>query len=80
MPMATFCIETTSEEQASVLKVLRKHEGETIAMSKIASEACINRNRVRYIITDLIDAGKIKQVPVKAFNAHYIRYKYEVIA
>lgn len=78
--MAQFVIETTAEEQAMVLEVIKKYKGETVAMSKLASEAGINKNRIRYIITDLEDAGKIKRIPTKAFNAHYIRYKYEVLA
>ena len=41
--------------------------------------AGMNQSRVRYVITDLEEAGKIKRVPVKAFNVHYIRYKYEVL-
>lgn len=78
--MALITIETTAEEQAKVLDVIKQHEGETIAMSTIATEAGMNRNRVRYVITDLEDSGKIKRVPTKAFNAHYIRYKYVVLA
>lgn len=78
--MAQFSIETTAEEQAKVLEAIKLHEGETVAMSTIATDAGMNKNRVRYVITDLEDAGKIRRVPTKAFNAHYIRYKYEVIA
>ena len=78
--MAIINIETTAEEQTIVLNVLKKHEGETIAMSTIAEEASMNKNRVRYVIADLEDTGKIKRIPTTAFNAHYIRYKYEVLA
>lgn len=78
--MAKINIETTAEEQAKVLEAIRRHEGETVAMSTIATDAGMNKNRVRYVITDLEDAGKIKRIPTKAFNAHYIRYKYEVLA
>ena len=78
--MAQIVIETTPDEQAKVLEVLRGHPDEVLAMSAIAKEAGINQNRVRYIIIDLEEAGKIKRIPAKAFNAHYIRYKYEVLA
>lgn len=77
--MAQINIETTAEEQAKVLDVIRKHEGETIAMSTLASEAGLNKNRIRYVIADLEESGKVRRVPTKAFNAHYIRYKYEVL-
>lgn len=77
--MATISINTTAEEQSKILDVLKKLHGETVPVSKIADIAGMNQNRVRYIITDLVDAGKIKKVPTKAFNAHYVRYKYEVL-
>ena len=77
--MAQINITTTIEEQDRVLEVLKKVQGQTVAVSAIASMAGMNQSRVRYVITDLEEAGKIKRVPVKAFNAHYIRYKYEVL-
>lgn len=77
--MAQINIITTPEEQSKVLVAIKKLQGQTIAVSAIAREAGINQNRVRYVITDLLEAGKIKREATKAFNAHYIRYKYEVI-
>ena len=77
--MASISIETTPEEQECVLKAIRKLEGSTVAVSAIAKEAGMNQNRVRYVVTDLEAAGKIKRIPTKAFNAHYIRYRYEVL-
>ena len=78
--MAIITIETTPEEQAAVIDILKEHHNETIAMSVIARESGINSNRVRYVIADLEAANKIRRIPTKAFNAHYIRYKYEVLA
>ena len=77
--MALITITTTPEEHDKVLKALKELVGKTVAVTNIAQHAGMNPNRVRYVITDLEDAGKIRRVPTKAFNKHYVRYKYEII-
>lgn len=77
--MATFHINTTEQEQKEVLDVLKNLQGKTVPVSKIADLAGMNQNRVRYVLIDLIDANKIKKVATKAFNAHYVRYKYDIV-
>lgn len=77
--MAQININTTEEEQCCVLKAIKKLSGKTVAVSAIAKEAGMNQNRVRYVVSDLEEAGKIKRIPTKAFNEHYIRYRYEVL-
>lgn len=77
--MAQINITTTESEQNCVLEAIRKFSGKTVAVSAIAKEAGMNQNRVRYVVSDLEEAGKIKRIPTKAFNAHYIRYAYEII-
>lgn len=77
--MAHFEITTTPEEQAKVLEVLRNLQGNTVSVSKVASIATLPQSRVRYVLTDLVDAGKVCKVPTKAFNARYIRYRYDVM-
>lgn len=77
--MAQINIVTTEEEQICVLDAIKKLTGKTVAVSAIAREANMNQNRVRYVISDLEEAGKIKRIPTKAFNQHYIRYMYEVL-
>jgi DNA-binding IclR family transcriptional regulator len=77
--MAQINITTTEEEQNGVLEAIKKLSGKTVAVSTIAKEAGMNQNRVRYVVSDLEEAGKIKRVPTKAFNEHYIRYRYEVL-
>ena len=77
--MAQINITTTESEQSCVLEAIRKLSGRTVAVSAIAKEAGMNQNRVRYVVSDLEEAGKIKRIPTKAFNEHYIRYKYEVL-
>ena len=77
--MAQINITTTEEEQRCVLEAIKKLSGKTVAVSAIAKEAGMNQNRVRYVVSDLEEAGKIKRIPTKAFNEHYIRYKYEVL-
>lgn len=77
--MAQINIITTEEEQQCVLEAIKKLSGKTVAVSAIAKEAGMNQNRVRYVVSDLEEAGKIKRIPTKAFNKHYIRYRYEVL-
>lgn len=77
--MAQINILTTTDEQTRVLEAIKEMQGQTISVSAIAAKSGINKNRVRYVITDLIEAGKIKREPTKAFNKNYIRYKYEVL-
>lgn len=77
--MAQINIVTTEEEQSYVLEAIRKFSGQTVAVSAIAKEAGMNKNRVRYVVSDLEESGKIKRIPTKAFNQHYIRYMYEVL-
>ena len=77
--MAQINITTTEEEQNCVLEAIKKLSGKTVAVSAIAKEAGMNQNRGRYVVSDLEEAGKIKRVPTKAFNEHYIRYRYEVL-
>lgn len=77
--MAQINITTTESEQNCVLEAIRKLSGKTVAVSTIAKEAGMNQNRVRYVVSDLEEADKIKRIPTKAFNEHYIRYRYEVL-
>ena len=77
--MAQINIVTTKIEQDRVLEAISKLQGQTVSVSAIAAMAGMNQNRVRYVITDLLEAGKIKREATKAFNARYIRYKYEVV-
>lgn len=77
--MARFEIITTPEEQAQVLQILRGLVGQTVAVSTIASKAKLNASRVRYILSDLEEAGKISRIPTRAFNEHYIRYRYDLL-
>lgn len=76
--MATITIVTTEEEQQQVLDAIKKLQGQTVAVSKIAQVAGMNQNRVRYVLTDLLDSGRVVRLPTKAFNKHYVRYRYEV--
>lgn len=77
--MAQITISTTGEEQEAVLEVLRNLNGKVTAVSAIAKLAGMKDSRVRYAIQDLVDAGKVRKVPTRAFNKHYIRYSYDVL-
>lgn len=77
--MAQISITTTQEEQDKVLEALKPLSKKTVAVAVIARAAGINQNRVRYILSDLIEAGKIKRIPTKVFNDRYRRYAYEVL-
>lgn len=76
--MAQINIITTAEEQQKVLLAIKQLQGQTVAVSVIADRANMNPNRVRYVIEDLLESGRIKREASKAFNKHYVRYKYEV--
>lgn len=76
--MAIFEVKTTASEQETILKVLRQHSGETIAVSAIAQLAKMPQSRTRYTIDDLITAGKVERIATKAFNPRYMRYAYTV--
>ena len=77
--MAIIEIKTTEAEQKKVLKALKSIGDTTVPMSKIADEADLTLNRVRYVITDLLEAGRIRRNATKAINKHYVRYSYEVL-
>lgn len=77
--MAQITISTSGEEQDKVLEVLKALNGKVTAVSAIAKMAGMKDSRVRYAIQDLVDAGKVRRVPTRAFNKHYIRYSYEVL-
>lgn len=77
--MAQITIVTTKEEQEKVLAALTSLKGKTVPVATIASTAGISQSRCRYVLTDLIDAGKISKVATKSFNAHYRRYMYNVL-
>lgn len=77
--MAHFVVETTAEEQKTVMEVLKEVQGQTIPVSKIASMAKLSTSRTRYVLIDLIDAGKVERVATKAFNKHYVRYSYKIL-
>lgn len=77
--MATIRITTTEEEQSIVLNTIKKLQGDTVPVSTIASMCGLSQSRTRYALVDLEDAGTIKKVPTKAFNKHYIRYRYDII-
>lgn len=77
--MAKFVVETTHEEQESVLNVLKQLEGQTTPVEAIANRTGLRPSRVRYVLMDLIDAGKIEKVPTRAINKHYVRYTYKIL-
>ena len=74
--MAQINITTTVEEQNKVIQAIKELQGKTVPVSEIASVANLNQNRVRYVIADLLEAGKITREATKAYNKHYVRYKY----
>lgn len=77
--MAQINIITTAEERDTVLNALRGLVDKTVPVAEIAKKAGMNPNRVRYVITDLEESGRIRRIPTKAFNKHYVRYRYEIV-
>lgn len=77
--MASIQIKITEEEKLLVIQAVRKLQGKTVSVAKIASSASMNPNRVRFIVEDLLEENRIKRTPTKVFNPRYIRYSYEVV-
>lgn len=77
--MAIIKITTSEDERKRVIEAIKIVQGETVPMTVIASYAGMNPNRVRYVITDLLEDGRIKREATKAYNKHYLRYKYFVV-
>lgn len=77
--MPSITIETTPEEQAAVLKALSVIGEVATPVRKIAEEAGLTQSRARYALVDLIEAGKVERVALKAFNKHYVRYSYKIL-
>ncbi|MNU34858.1 hypothetical protein D3C71_234430 [compost metagenome] len=77
--MAGMKLKVDPQEKLDLKKAVKTLEGQTVAVSKIAKEAGINPNRARFILEEMIEEGTIKRETTKAFNANYIRYRYEVI-
>lgn len=77
--MASINVKIFPEEKTIMLKAIRKNKSKTISVAKLAKEAGQNPNRARFIIGELLEEGKIRRVPTKAFNERYIRYSYEVL-
>jgi predicted transcriptional regulator len=77
--MAGMKLKIEPHEKADLKAAIKKLEGQTVAVSKIAKEAGINANRARFILEEMLEECTIKREATKAFNANYIRYKYEVI-
>lgn len=81
MPKVTIDVVTTPEEQDTVYKAIvdivsKEDCSKGISVSRIAKKAHMSTNRVRYVVDDLVDNGRIERFPVKAYNEHYIRYGY----
>ena len=77
MPKIT--ITTTQEEQERVLEAIKVFQGQTVSVAAIATHAGMNQNRVRYVVADLLEAGKVVRLATKAFNKNYMRYRYEIV-
>lgn len=77
--MAKITVETTAEEQEKVMVAIKELDEQVAPVSTIAAHAGLKESRTRYVIMDLIDQGRIERVPCKAFNKHYVRYKYKIL-
>ena len=77
--MVQITINTTPEEREQVIEALKEFVDKTVSVAEVAREADMNPSRVRYVIVDLLDSGRVRRVPTKFYNEHYKRYSYEVI-
>lgn len=76
--MASININISEDEKKKLLKAIKKVEGQTISVAKIAEKAKMNPNRVRFIIEDLIEENRLERIATKKFNPRYVRYSYKV--
>lgn len=77
--MAHIIIDTSAEDQEKVLAVLKELNEATTPVATIAKMANIKASTARYVLLDLIEAGKIQRVPTRAINKHYVRYGYKIL-
>lgn len=77
--MATINIKINPDEKDALVEVIRKVQGETIAVSKLAKLAGFNPNRTRFIVEELLQDGRIDRTITKQFNDQYKRYSYKVV-
>lgn len=77
--MAIINVKIEESEKTSMIKAIKKHKGKTISVAKLAQEAGQNPNRARFVISELLEEGRIKRVTTKTFNDRYIRYAYDII-
>lgn len=77
--MAQISVKIFDEEKDVMLKVIKKNQGKTLSVAKLAEEVKYNPNRTRFIIDELLQEGKIRRTATKAFNPRYVRYSYEVV-
>ena len=76
--MAKINIITHEHEKQALIDAIKKCEGKTISVSKLAIKAGLNPNRARFVIEDLIAEDRIERIVTKKFNERYIRYSYKV--
>lgn len=77
--MPSIAVKIYDEEKDKLEQIVKKNQGETITLKKLAEEAEQNVNRCRFIMEALIEEERVRKVPTKKYNAKYIRYKYEVV-
>ncbi len=76
--MATVTIQTSNAEKLRILEALHEVGDRQVTLRELGVMTEKSPTRVRYILLDLEEEGKIKRVPIVAFNKNYVRYKYVV--
>lgn len=74
--MANILINIKEYEKINVLNAVRILKDNATSVDKIASKTDVSPNRVRFIIEDLLDEGRLVRTVTKALNPRYIRYQY----
>lgn len=76
--MANIPLNIKEYEKINVLNAVRLLKDKATSVDKIASMTDISSNRVRFVIEDLLDEGRLFREVVKNYGPRYIRYKYSI--
>lgn len=71
-------IEISEQEKLEVMKLMKKFEGVPVSIAKIAESGDLNPNRTRFVVSDLVEEGRLKKILVKDYGPHYRRYAYTI--
>ena len=76
--MALINIKTSEEDKMQVIESIKKLKSQAMSVAKIARNANMNPNKVRFTIEDLIAENRVEKVAIIQYHSKYNRYVYIV--